>query len=47
MIGCINGAHKCCNGVGAVCVGIEIEFIASCIMYFGMVRFGGGTSDIV
>ena len=44
MIGCVAGAQKCCNGVVAVCVGIEIALIYSCLMYFGTVRFGGDTS---
>ena len=45
MIWCITGAQKCFNGVGKVCVGMEIAFVASCLMYCGMVGFGGDTSD--
>ena len=30
--GCITGAHKCSNGVVVSCVGIEIAFVASCVM---------------
>ena len=43
--GCIFGVQKCCNSVGAVCVGIEIAIIASCVIYFDMVRFWGDTSE--
>ena len=45
MIGCIIGAHKCCNVVGVVFIGLEMAFIDSCVIQFGMVGFGGDNSD--
>ena len=45
MVGCITCAKKCFNGVLALCVSIEIFFIDSFLMHFGMAWVGGDTSD--
>ena len=41
------GAHNCFEGVVELCVGIEIVFVASCVVYFGIVRVGGDTFECV